>query len=349
MYIPKAKSGSIVRADFACIQYAQTGIFVMIFDSISERDIPGRAPSWIRIFVICKHENQLRQKIERLSDGNVGINRISRIHLAFCWSAVPSNGVVCRSNCFNRIRCSGVGRAIKKAAVINNTEMEAPISVCLVHIKVAWRKIEPLSDGRIIVRCTITVILTCRIIVRIPINSSQIRWLVSDTSVSAIAKHHAKSCPNIPWKTIVWICKSICVHQPVIAFAVTRKYIVDTWCPRAVAGNHNQFRRKIERLLNRKETVFLAADILLIGYPIASGFLGIPAELRALQIKYQICATWIWMTAVEWLILGCLLCEPQKTRAAWIGVESTQRTGLLDNHQLRHKIERYSVGAETAK
>ena len=97
MYIPKAKSGSIVRADFACIQYAQTGIFVMIFDSISERDIPGRAPSWIRIFVICKHENQLRQKIE------------------------------------------------------------------------------PLSDGRIIVRCTITVILTCRIIVRIPINSSQIR------------------------------------------------------------------------------------------------------------------------------------------------------------------------------
>lgn len=51
--------------------------------------------------------------------------------------------------------------------------------------------------------------------------------------------------------------------------------------------------RKIERLLNRKETVFLAADILLIGYPIASGFLGIPAELRALQIKYQICATWI--------------------------------------------------------
>lgn len=111
MYIPKAKSGSIVRADFACIQYAQTGIFVMIFDSISERDIPGRAPSWIRIFVICKHENQLRQKIERL--------------------------------------------------------------------------------------------------------------------------------------------------------------------------------------LNRKETVFLAADILLIGYPIASGFLGIPAELRALQIKYQICATWI--------------------------------------------------------
>ena len=76
MYIPKAKSGSIVRADFACIQYAQTGIFVMIFDSISERDIPGRAPSWIRIFVICKHENQLRQKIERL------LNRKETVFLA---------------------------------------------------------------------------------------------------------------------------------------------------------------------------------------------------------------------------------------------------------------------------
>ena len=67
MYIPKAKSGSIVRADFACIQYAQTGIFVVIFDPISERDIPGRAPSWVRIFIICKHENQLRQKIERIN------------------------------------------------------------------------------------------------------------------------------------------------------------------------------------------------------------------------------------------------------------------------------------------
>lgn len=68
MYIPKAKSGSIVRADFARIQYAQTGIFVVIFDPISERDIPGRVPSWIRIFIICKHTNQLRHKIERLSN-----------------------------------------------------------------------------------------------------------------------------------------------------------------------------------------------------------------------------------------------------------------------------------------
>lgn len=69
MYIPKAKSGSIVRADFARIQYAQTGIFVVIFDPISERDIPGRVPSWIRIFIICKHTNQLRHKIERINAG----------------------------------------------------------------------------------------------------------------------------------------------------------------------------------------------------------------------------------------------------------------------------------------
>lgn len=55
--------------------------------------------------------------------------------------------------------------------------------------------------------------------------------------------------------------------------------------------NKNELRRKIERLLNRKETVFLTADIRLIVYPIASGCLAIPAELRALQIKYQICAT----------------------------------------------------------
>lgn len=82
MYIPKAKSGSIVRANFACIQYAQTGIFVMIFDSISERDIPGLVPSWIRIFIICKHENQLRQKIEPLSDGNVRIGGVQLIKLS---------------------------------------------------------------------------------------------------------------------------------------------------------------------------------------------------------------------------------------------------------------------------
>ena len=66
MYIPETKAGSIVRADFACIQYAQTGIFVMIFDPISEGDIPGMVPSWIRIFIICKCKDQLRHKIERL-------------------------------------------------------------------------------------------------------------------------------------------------------------------------------------------------------------------------------------------------------------------------------------------
>ena len=65
MYIPETKAGSIVRADFACIQYAQTGIFVMIFDPISEGDIPGKVPSWIRIFIICKCKDQLRRKIER--------------------------------------------------------------------------------------------------------------------------------------------------------------------------------------------------------------------------------------------------------------------------------------------
>ena len=66
MYIPETKAGSIVRADFACIQYAQTGIFVMIFDPISEGDIPGMVPSWIRIFIICKCKDQLRHKIERI-------------------------------------------------------------------------------------------------------------------------------------------------------------------------------------------------------------------------------------------------------------------------------------------
>ena len=89
MYIPKAKSGSIVRANFACIQYAQTGIFVVIFDPISERDIPGRASSWIRIFVICKHENQLRQKIEQLSDGNVKICSVQLIKLSWSVYTIP--------------------------------------------------------------------------------------------------------------------------------------------------------------------------------------------------------------------------------------------------------------------
>lgn len=55
----------------------------------------------------------------------------------------------------------------------------------------------------------------------------------------------------------------------------------------------DQLRHKIERLPNRKETVFLTADILLIGYPVASAFRTIPAELCALQLKYQICTTWI--------------------------------------------------------
>ena len=46
----------------------------MIFDPISEGDIPGKVPSWIRIFIICKCKDQLRRKIERLPDGKVIID-----------------------------------------------------------------------------------------------------------------------------------------------------------------------------------------------------------------------------------------------------------------------------------
>lgn len=49
--------------------------------------------------------------------------------------------------------------------------MEAPISVCLVHIKVAWRKIEPLSDGNVRIGGVQLIKLSVGVCLEIPLYS----------------------------------------------------------------------------------------------------------------------------------------------------------------------------------